>query len=185
MARRSREELCRNNQGRASEEMESSNARDEMVRRRLMMNHVSKFDFPVDRIPPDKVYIFARLKVRGQEDQDRINSLHQDGWDPVPRSRHPEFVPPKIWGENNILDKYIVIDGCNLLMERSKELDDLHKKRLRRDYEESIRRDVALEQAKKDIIGGTNGDWQPYVQDSFRYHSSDVGERGIDPWKGQ
>jgi len=157
--------------------------RDQMVRERLKMFHSNPLlDFPTDKIPPDKEYCMARLKVRDHEDQDRINFLYRNGWDPVPRSRHPEYSPPSIWGKNSMLDDYIVIDGCHLLMERPKEIGLKFKQHMRKDYEESIKRDPALEQARKDMVKDTSGDWQPYSRDEFKYYREND-TRGVDAFK--
>jgi len=76
------------------------------------------FDIPQAEIPPDLSYEWKRYSVSGlsaDHDPFYLASMREQGWEPVPPSRHPNRVPPDY-------DKpYILKDGL-ILMDRPKEL---------------------------------------------------------------
>lgn len=86
-------------------------ATDRVRRRRRNEN---KFFFDRRLIPPGWDYEYKRVKCYGQEDTDHQVNLRENGWTPVPASRHPELMPIGHEGP-------IVKDGM-MLMERPLEL---------------------------------------------------------------
>lgn len=87
------------------------------TRRRKGTTQDNMFDLPVDEIPSDLTYEWKRLSNLGMEDPFYIAGLREQGWEPVPPSRHPNWVPPG-YNQPNI------IKGGLILMDRPKELTD-------------------------------------------------------------
>lgn len=76
-----------------------------------------KYYIPLEDIPPDWEYEWKRKSVFNVEDPAYMVQLARKGWEPVPASRHPEFMP--ISGKYNTIER----DGM-ILMERPKEISD-------------------------------------------------------------
>jgi hypothetical protein len=87
------------------------------VRQRLRKGLVQQDEFflPVEEIPEGLTYEWKRFSVKGEEDPFYLAQLREQGFDPVPPSRHPNWVPP---GYNA---PYIVKGGM-ILMDRPIEL---------------------------------------------------------------
>lgn len=91
------------------------------TRRRKLLQNEDQFYLPVDEIPDTHKamldgelvvsYEWKRYSNMGQEDPFYIASLREQGWEPVPPSRHPNWVPPG-YAEPHI------IKGGLMLMER-------------------------------------------------------------------
>lgn len=75
------------------------------------------FDIPTHEIPEGLTYEFKRYTNMGQEDPFYLARMREQGWEPVPPSRHPNWVPPG-YKEPHI------IKGGQILMDRPKELTD-------------------------------------------------------------
>jgi hypothetical protein len=98
-------------------------------RAREILEHVGsldgntdKFDIRPEDVPDGWVYNWKRWTVLNKEDPQYQISLTQQGWDYVPASRHPRWMPLES------KDKYIFRDGM-VLMERPEEIEDMAKKR--------------------------------------------------------
>lgn len=89
------------------------------VRRRLRSSDtlVDEFYIPIEEIPDHLTYEWKRWSVNGAQDPFYIARLREQGFDPVPPSRHPNWLPP---GYN---EPYI-IKGGQILMDRPKELTE-------------------------------------------------------------
>lgn len=74
-----------------------------------------KYFIPPNLIPDGWSYEWKRLTVFGKEDPSYQVSLAVRGWEPVPRSRHPQLMPDTYRGET------IERDG-QILMERPLEI---------------------------------------------------------------
>lgn len=85
------------------------------TRRRSAMVFNDPFYVPMDEIPPGLSYEWKRVSNVGQEDPFYIAGMREQGWEPVPASRHPTWVPPGY-------DKPHIIKGGLMLMDRPKEL---------------------------------------------------------------
>ena len=96
------------------------------MRRRKMMQSDDIFNLPIDEIPDAFKhqmrngewiisYEWKRLSVLGEENPFHIAAMNDQGWEPVPVSRHPNWVPP---GYN----KPHIIKGAQILMDRPIEL---------------------------------------------------------------
>ncbi len=95
------------------------------TRRRKLLTHDDQFWLPIEEIPESHKAIFdgsmvvsyewKRWSNLGQEDPFYIAMCREQGWEPVPPSRHPNWVPPGY-------DKPHIIKGGLILMERPVEL---------------------------------------------------------------
>jgi hypothetical protein len=90
--------------------------------------------FYVDQsaIPEGWGYEWRRLTVYGKEDPSYQVKLAQQGWEPVPASRHPEMMPL------GTTDKFITREG-QILMERPLELIEEAKLIERRKARDQVR----------------------------------------------
>jgi hypothetical protein len=83
-------------------------------------------------IPDGWSYEWRTLTVLGKEDPSYAVNLARKGWEPVPRSRHPEMMPEGYPGNT------IVRDG-QMLMERPKEITDEAKAKEYRAARDQVR----------------------------------------------
>lgn len=105
--------------------LNDSRARAEARSKQLMEHANGDMDDGVDKffvdrraIPDAWEYEWKRRTVYNQEDPAYQTQLAQKGWDPVPRSRHPEMMPVGWSGDT------IERDGM-VLMERPKQISDM------------------------------------------------------------
>jgi hypothetical protein len=87
-------------------------------------NHVGSMDegtdefyVPLELIPEGWTYEWKRKSVMGQEDAAHQVALARKGWEPVPASRHPSFMPDS--GNFNTIERKGMI-----LMERPAEVTE-------------------------------------------------------------
>lgn len=85
------------------------------TRRRKLLQQDDQYYLPVEEIPDDLVYEWKRFSTMGQEDPFYVASMREQGWEPVPPSRHPNWLPPGY-------DQQHIIKGGLILMERPIEL---------------------------------------------------------------
>lgn len=95
------------------------------VRRRKLLQHDDQFWLPIDEIPDTHKakfdgslvvsYEWKRFSNMGQEDPFYLASMREQGWEPVPPSRHPNWLPPGYSAQH-------IIKGGLILMERPIEL---------------------------------------------------------------
>lgn len=104
---------------------EPAHSKPERTRRRKLNSGEDQFWLPVDEIPDSHKaevdgnlivsYEWKRFSTMGQEDPFYIASLREQGWEAVPPSRHPNWLPPGYTGQH-------IIKGGLMLMERPIEL---------------------------------------------------------------
>lgn len=58
--------------------------------RHKIFNSLNIFDYDESKRPPGMTYGYKRCKIAGMEDEDNLILCEQNGWTPVPASRHPE-----------------------------------------------------------------------------------------------
>lgn len=87
------------------------------TRRRKAVIHEDIFYIPLDEIPDDLSYEWKRWSNVGEENPFYIAQLREQGWEPVPPSRHPNWVPPGYTQPH-------IIKGGQILMDRPKELTE-------------------------------------------------------------
>ena len=85
------------------------------TRRRSSSHNQDEFYIPVEEIPDGLSYEFKRVRVMGKEDPFYLAQMREQGWEPVPSSRHPTWVPPGYTEPN-------IIKGDQILMDRPMEL---------------------------------------------------------------
>ena len=90
------------------------------------------FDIPKEEIPEGLDYEWKRWSVGGQTDPFYIAQMRQQGWEPVPPKRHPNWVPPG-YNEPHI------IKGGQILMDRPIELTNEAKRELRQLSKQQVR----------------------------------------------
>ena len=61
------------------------------AQRDRIYNTGNVFEFDERKVPPGYKYEWKRCKLAGQEDEDNLVIAEQNGWRPVPASRHPEL----------------------------------------------------------------------------------------------
>ncbi len=98
-----------------------------------------KFYIDPKIIPDGWSYEYKMFTVLGKEDPSYQVQLRQNGWEPVPVSRHPELMPVGYEGNT------IIRDG-QMLMERPLEITEERKQRDRRNAREQV-------QAKEEQLG--------------------------------
>ena len=85
------------------------------TRRRKLAAHDDQFWLPVEEIPSHLTYEWKRMANMGEENPFYLAQMRDQGWEPVPCSRHPNWVPPGY-------DKPHIIKGGLILMDRPVEL---------------------------------------------------------------
>ena len=79
------------------------------------------------RVPDGMSYEWKRTAVLGVEDDEHQTNLQNNGWTPVPASRHPELAGLKAGKDA------VIVRGGLMLMERPKDLtDEAHRSDKRR-----------------------------------------------------
>jgi hypothetical protein len=63
-------------------------------------NNGNVFEFDERKVPAGYKYEWKRCKLAGQEDEDNLIIAEQNGWKPVPASRHPELSGQRKAAEN-------------------------------------------------------------------------------------
>lgn len=94
------------------------------TRRRKATVSENPYYIPLEEIPEGLSYEWKRWSVIGQTDPFYIAQQREQGWEPVPPKRHPNWVPPG-YNEPHI------IKGGMILMDRPIELTLEAKKELR------------------------------------------------------
>jgi len=94
---------------------EAAHGQARRTRRRKSTVSEDEFFIPIDEIPEGLSYEWKRWSVNGQENPFYIAQMREQGWEPVPPSRHPSWVPPG-YKEPHI------IKGGQILMDRPVEL---------------------------------------------------------------
>lgn len=102
----------------------SNHAPQRTRRRKTTTTHDDPFYIPVDEIPEGLSYEWKRWSVAGQHDPFYVAGLREQGWEPVPPKRHPNWVPPG-YNEPHI------IKGGQILMDRPIELTEEARKEQR------------------------------------------------------
>lgn len=98
-------------------------AKPKRTRRRKATVNEDMFFVPVEEIPDGLVYEWKRWTNVGQEDPYYIAQQREQGWEPVPPSRHPTWVPPGY-------KEAFIIKGGQILMDRPLELHNEAKAEL-------------------------------------------------------
>ena len=74
------------------------------------LDEVDKFYIDPRIIPDGWSYEFRTHTVLGKEDPSYAVNLARKGWEPVPRSRHPELMPDNYAGETILRDGQILME---------------------------------------------------------------------------
>lgn len=102
------------------------------TRRRKSTVNEDVYFVPTEEIPEGLSYEWKRWSISGLEDPFYIASMREQGWEPVPPSRHPNWVPP------NYKEPHIIKGGC-ILMDRPTELTLDARKELRQLSRQQVR----------------------------------------------
>lgn len=94
------------------------------TRRRKSTVNEDVYFIPLDEIPEGLSYEWKRWSNVGEHDPFYIAQLREQGWEPVPPKRHPNWVPPG-YNEPHI------IKGGMILMDRPTELSEEARRELR------------------------------------------------------
>lgn len=120
----------------ASTKMSDQDSRARAAKRAAELHaHIGDMDQGTDEfyvdprvIPAGWSYEWKRISVLGKEDPSYVTQIARNGWEPVPRSRHPEMMPKDWTGET--IDR----KGC-MLMERpeviTQAVRDIERKKAR------------------------------------------------------
>lgn len=92
----------------------------------------SRFHIPLDKIPHDKRYFWARETIHNEPDESNMEMMLMKGWQPVPADRHPELISPLLPGREHEKPKYIRRGG-QILMEKPEALVRLSEEALRQE----------------------------------------------------
>lgn len=118
-----------------------------------------RFHIDTTLIPQGWTYEWKTHSVLGQVDEGYEAGLARKGWEPVPRSRHPEYMPP---GSTN---KIIERDGM-ILMERPSEFTEEFRRQERQMAKTQVRHKE--EQLSLTPSGTLPRDAHPNVAPSIR-----------------
>lgn len=89
------------------------------TRRRKSTVNEDMFYIPVEEIPEGLSYEWKRWSVHGEENPYYIAQMREQGWEPVPPKRHPNWLPPGIAEKQ----PHIIKNG-QILMDRPMELTE-------------------------------------------------------------
>jgi hypothetical protein len=89
-----------------------------VAQRFVLRTGSNRFEFDLTLRPQGMTYEWKRKTIFGQEDQENLINLEQNGWEPVPSERHPELS-----GRRAVAGAEIVRGGL-VLMERPEEITD-------------------------------------------------------------
>lgn len=103
---------------------EEAHGEPRRTRRRKATVNEDQFYIPVEEIPEGLSYEWKRYSNVGQEDPFYLAQMREQGWEPVPPSRHPNWVPPNY-------KEPCIIKGGQILMDRPQSLTDEAKRELR------------------------------------------------------
>jgi hypothetical protein len=95
------------------------------TRRHKSTLNESVFYIPIEEIPEGLSYEWKRWTVVGEHDPFYIAALREQGWEPVPPKRHPNWLPPGF-------NEPHIIKGGMLLMDRPIELTEEARRELRK-----------------------------------------------------
>jgi len=59
--------------------------------REKIFDALNIFDYDKSKVPGGVTYEWKRVRLAGMEDPDNLILAEQNGWEPVPSSRHPEL----------------------------------------------------------------------------------------------
>lgn len=96
-------------------------------RRSFSDGYESPFHIPVDIIPADMEYSWARERIDGTEDENNMHKKLAAGWEPVPGDRHRELCLSL--NKTSVLE-YVRCLG-HILMERPKQYGEEERARRR------------------------------------------------------
>lgn len=68
-------------------------------------------------IPAESRYFWMRESTLGQPDEANVTKMMMAGWKPVPATRHPELIPPRLPGREDEMTQ-IIRRGGLILMEK-------------------------------------------------------------------
>ena len=102
------------------------------TRRRKATINENPYDIPIEEIPEGLTYEWKRMSVVGEVDPFYIAAQREQGWEPVPPKRHPNWVPP---GYN---EPHIVKGGM-ILMDRPVELTEEFRREMRQVSRRQVR----------------------------------------------
>jgi hypothetical protein len=109
-----------------------------------------KYYIPPELVPDGWDYEWKRWSVFNKEDPHYINSLRRTGWDFVPATRHPTYVPM------GSADAIIIQDGM-VLMERPAEISKIMRSRDKMKAAEQVQnKEKQLAQAPDGQFGRDN-----------------------------
>lgn len=91
-----------------------------------------RFALPMDEIPEGTTYEWKRQSVYGQRDEHYLNSLAENGWEPVSADRHRNWVAPNYQGNTIERDGMILMERpAELTKEARDELEQINNQTMR------------------------------------------------------
>ena len=117
---------------RVEQHVEDHDAPRLRTRRRKATVNEDAYFIPIDEIPDGLSYEWKRWSNVGEHDPFYIASLREQGWEPVPPKRHPNWVPP---GYN---EPHIIKNGM-ILMDRPEELTEEARREMRQLSKRQVR----------------------------------------------
>lgn len=102
------------------------------TRRRKATVNDDPYYIPQEEIPEGLSYEWKRWSVVGEQDPFYIAQMREQGWEPVPPKRHPNWVPPG-YNEPHI------IKGGMILMDRPAELTEEARREIRQLSKQQVR----------------------------------------------
>lgn len=117
---------------RPDDHVDAHEAPRKRTRRRHASVNENKFHIPEEEIPEGLSYEWKRWSVSGQHDPFYIASMREQGWEPVPPKRHPNWVPPGYNEPSIIKDGMILMDRpMELTLDAKKEIRQLSRQQVR------------------------------------------------------
>ena len=128
-----------------------------------------KFFIDQSKVPAGWSYEWKRKTVLGQEDPSYMVQLERMGWEPVPASRHPSYMPDG--GRYNTIER----DGM-ILMERPAELTEEARKVELKRARNQVRQKEAQLNSSPDGQFGRDNKGSPMAKISKSYESIPIPE---------
>lgn len=98
-------------------------------------------------IPPDMVYRWVRMSVRGQQDEANVLNRTRDGWVPVPAERHQSYSKGRLFpGMRSSVDDDTIIRHVDMVLcEKSKRAVERDREKMNRENIEILQSTPGLE----------------------------------------
>jgi hypothetical protein len=150
MAQRPNEHVSAETQ--RSEDQRGTEHTPPRVRQRMRKGLIQRDEFfvPVEEIPEGLTYEWKRFSVNGLEDPYYLAQMREQGFEPVPPSRHPTWVPPGYNAPSIIKSGMILMDRPVELTRQARDEAEIAAGKQIREAEQRLGKTAAGEMTRDD-----------------------------------